>query len=221
MRALFVTTSSNSLAPDHPTGLWLEEFAVPYMAATEAGIDVIVASPKGGAVPLDPKTAPNEKQSKEWASALQALRSSVTLDSVKDQSFDGVFIPGGHGPMVDLARDSALHELIARHDAAGKLISAMCHGPAALVYAKRSNGEPFFKGRRATGFTNTEEWLAGLKDVVPFLLEDAMKDSGADFHSGLVPMLSHVEQDGNLLTGQNPNSSAALATKFVEALSPY
>ena len=221
MRALCVTTSSNSLAPDHPTGLWLVEFAVPCMAATEAGIDVIVASPKGGAVPFDPKTAPNEEQSKEWALALQALLGSVTIESVKDQSFDGVFIPGGHGPMVDLARDSGFPELIARHDAAGKLIAAMCHGPASLVYAKRSNGEAFFKGRRATGFTNTEERVAGPKDVVPFLLEDAMQDSGADFHSGLVPMLSHVEQDGNLLTAQNPNSSAALATKLVEALSPH
>ena len=87
-----------------------------------------------------------------------------------------MFIRGGHGPIVDLARDSDLHELIARHDAEGKLIAARCHGPSALVYAKRSNGEPFFKGRRATGFTNTEERLAGLKDVVPFLLEDAMED---------------------------------------------
>ena len=105
-----------------------------------------------------------------------ALSSRVKVDSVKDQSFDGVFIRGGHGPMVDLSRDSTLHELIARYDAEGKLVAAMCHGLPAQVYAKRSNGEPFFKGRRATGFTNTEERLAGLKDVVPFLLEDAMED---------------------------------------------
>lgn len=151
---------------------------------------------------------------------MPALRSSVTVDSVKDQSFDGVFILGGHGPMVELARDFTLHELIARHDAEGKLTAALCHGPAALVYAKRSNGEPFFKGRLAAGFTNTEELLAGLKDMVPFLLEDAIKESGADFHSELVPVLSHVEQDGNLLTGQNPHSSDALATKLFEALPP-
>lgn len=220
MRALFVTTSSNSLAPDHPTGLWLEEFAVPYLAATAAGIDVTVASPNGGAVPIDPKTEPNEKQTREWASALQALRNSVTLDSVKNETFDGVFIPGGHGPMVDLARNATLHALVTRHDAEGKLIAAICHGPAALVHAKRATGEPFLKGRRATGFTNTEERLSGLKDVVPFLLEDAMKEAGADYHSALVPLLSHVERDGNLLTGQNPHSSAALADKLVEALSP-
>ena len=219
MRALFVATSSNSLAPGHPTGLWLEEFAVPYLAATEAGIDVTVASPKGGAVPLDPKTEPDEKQQKAWAPALQALRSSVALGSVAGESFDAIFIPGGHGPMVDLAHDATLHALVSRHDAAGKLIAAVCHGPAALVHARRGNGEPFFKGRRVTGFTNTEETLSGLKDVVPFLLEDSMKEAGADFHSALLPMLSHVEHDGNLLTGQNPKSSAALAEKLVKALS--
>lgn len=220
MRALFVATSSNSLAPGHPTGLWLEEFAVPYTAARDAGIEVTVASPKGGVVPLDPKTEPDEKQQQEWAPALQALRTSVTLESVAEQSFDAIFIPGGHGPMVDLAHDATLHALVARHDGNGKLIAAVCHGPAALVHATRGNGEPFFKGRRATGFTNTEETLAGLKGVVPFLLEDAMKKAGADFHSALLPMLSHVERDGNLLTGQNPNSSAALAKELVQALSP-
>lgn len=218
MHALFVTTSSNQLAPDHPTGLWLEEFAVPYMAATEAGIAVTVASPKGGAVPLDPKTEPNEKQQKNWAAAIQALRNSVTLASVGKENFDAIFIPGGHGPMVDLAHDATLHALVARHDAAGKLIASVCHGPAALVHARRASGEPFFKGRRATGFTNAEERLAGLKDVVPFLLEDAMKSSGADFHSALLPMLSHIEHEANLLTGQNPNSSEALAKAMVEAL---
>ncbi|CAN5430069.1 hypothetical protein BH11PSE9_BH11PSE9_16960 [soil metagenome] len=218
MHALFVTTSSNQLAPDHPTGLWLEEFAIPYMAATEAGIVVTVASPQGGAVPLDPKTEPNHKQQKDWAIALQALSRSVTLDSVKDEHFDAIFIPGGHGPMVDLANDATLHALVARHDAAGRLIAAVCHGPAALVNARRPSGEPFLKGRRATGFTNAEELLAGLKGVVPFLLEDAMKSGGADFHSALIPMFSHIEHDGNLLTGQNPHSSEALAKAMVEAL---
>ena len=219
MHALFVTTSSDQLANGHPTGLWLEEFAVPYIAVTEAGIAVTVASPKGGAVPLDPKTEPNEKQSRNWAVAIQALCHSVTLDSVKEEHFDAIFIPGGHGPMVDLVNDATLHALVARHDAAGKLIAAVCHGPAALVNARRSSGEPFLKGRRATGFTNAEERLAGLKDVVPFLLEDAMKSSGADFHSALVPMFSHIEHDANLLTGENPHSSAALAKAMVEALS--
>lgn len=218
MHALFVTTSATQLAPDHPTGLWLEEFAVPYLAAVETGITVTVASPQGGPVPLDPKTEPDEKQREQWARPLEALRHSVTLASVQNETFDAIFIPGGHGPMVDLARDATLHALVARHDAAAKVIAAVCHGPAALVHARRADGQPFFQGRRATGFTNAEEFLARLKDVVPFLLEDEMKAAGADFHSALLPMLSHVEEDGNLITGQNPNSSEAVAEALVAAL---
>jgi putative intracellular protease/amidase len=218
MHALFVATSSHQLAPEHPTGLWLEEFAVPYMLALEAEIAITVASPEGGAVPLDPKTEPDPSQRREWAPALESLRHSVTLASVKDQTFDAIFIPGGHGPMTDLVDDADLQALLARHDCAGKMIAAVCHGPAALVRAKRSTGEPFLSGRRATGFTNVEERLAGLHDVVPFLLEDAMKSAGADYHSALLPMLSHIEQDGNLLTGQNPRSSLAVGEALVKSL---
>ena len=218
MRILFVTTSSDRLASGHPTGLWVEEFAVPYMAALDAGIRVVVASPNGGAVPLDAKSAPSDSEKKTWAPALIALGSSVPLASVQDEDFDAIFIPGGHGPMVDLAHDKGLHELVARHDAGGKLIAAVCHGPAALVHAQRANGAPFLEGRRATGFTDTEERLAGLHDKVPFLLEDVMKSKGADFHSALLPMLSHIEHDGNLLTGQNPRSSEAIAKAIVSEL---
>lgn len=218
MRALFVTTSSDHLASGHPTGLWLEEFAVPFIAAVDAGISVVVASPKGGAVPIDAKSAPSDSEKEAWATALNALRSSVTLASIQNETFDAIFIPGGHGPMVDLAHDELLHALIARHDASGKLIAAVCHGPAALVYAKRADGTSFLAGRRATGFTDTEERLAGLHDKVPFLLEDVMKAEGADFHSALLPMLSHIEQDGNLLTGQNPRSSEAIAKAMLSVL---
>lgn len=167
MSALFVTTSADRLTPGHPTGLWLEEFAVPYLAAVEAGLEVVVASPDGGAVPLDPKNEPDGRQSKEWAPALQALRRSVTLDSVKDRDFDVVFVPGGHGPLVDLVDNATLHALVTRHDAAGRLVAAVCHGPAALVRAKRRDGRPFLEGRRATGFSNAEERLSGLHDECP------------------------------------------------------
>lgn len=218
MHALFVATSSSSLAPGHPTGLWLEEFAVPYTAARDAGIAVTVASPRGGTVPLDPKTRPDAQQQKDWAAALQALRDSVPLTSLGDDLYDAVFLPGGHGPMVDLAHDAGLHALLARHDAAGRLVAAVCHGPAALVHARRSDGAPLLRGRRATGFTNAEETQVGLHDVVPFLLEDAMKQAGAEFRTVPQPWASHVERDGNLLTGQNPQSSAALARELVRAL---
>jgi len=218
MRALIVATSCNRLPSGHPTGLWAEEFAVPYMTLTDAGVDVVVASPSGGAVPVDEKSKPSQSDAKEWAAALVALQSTVSLQSVAQEQFDLIFLPGGHGPLVDLASDSTLREMLSRQDAAGRLIGAVCHGPAGLLAVQRSDGSPLLKGRRVTGFTNTEERLAGLHDKVPFLLEDAMKAKGADFHSALLPMLSHVERDGNLLTGQNPKSSHAIGKAMVEAL---
>lgn len=218
MRALIVATSCNRLPSGHPTGLWAEEFAVPYMTLTDAGVDVVVASPGGGAVPVDEKSKPSQSDAKEWAAALVALQSTVTLQSVAQEEFDLIFLPGGHGPLVDLASDSTLRDMLSRQDAAGRLIGAVCHGPAGLLAVQRGDGSPLLKGRRVTGFTNTEERLAGLHDKVPFLLEDAMKAKGADFHSALLPMLSHVERDGNLLTGQNPKSSHAIGKAMVEAL---
>jgi len=218
MRALIVATSCNRLPSGHPTGLWAEEFAVPYMTLTDAGVDVVVASPSGGAVPVDEKSKPSQSDAKEWAAALVALQSTVSLQSVAQEQFDLIFLPGGHGPLVDLASDSTLREMLSRQDAAGRLIGAVCHGPAGLLAVQRSDGSPLLKGRRVTGFTNTEERLAGLHDKVPFLLEDAMKAQGADFHSALLPMLSHVERDGNLLTGQNPKSSHAIGKAMIEAL---
>lgn len=218
MRALIVATSCNRLPSGHPTGLWAEEFAVPYMTLTDAGVEVVVASPAGGAVPVDEKSKPSQNDAKEWAAALVALQSTVALQSVAHEEFDLIFLPGGHGPLVDLASDPTLRDMLSRQDAAGRLIGAVCHGPAGLIAVQRSDGSPLLKGRRVTGFTNTEERLAGLHDKVPFLLEDAMKAKGADFHSALLPMLSHVERDGNLLTGQNPKSSHAIGKAMIEAL---
>jgi len=218
MRALIVATSCNRLPSGHPTGLWAEEFAVPYLTLTDAGVEVVVASPAGGAVPVDEKSKPSQSDAKEWAPALVALQSTVALQSVANEEFDLIFLPGGHGPLVDLAGDATLRDMLARQDAAGRLIGAVCHGPAGLLSVQRRDGSPLLKGRRVTGFTNIEERLAGLHDKVPFLLEDAMKAKGADFHSALLPLLSHVERDGNLLTGQNPKSSHAIGKAMVEAL---
>lgn len=218
MRTLIVATSCNQLPSGHPTGLWAEEFAVPYLALREAGADLVVASPAGGAVPIDEKSRPTGDDAKAWAPALAALASTVTLASVRDEDFALIFLPGGHGPLVDLAVDPTLQDMLSRQDASGRLIAAVCHGPAGLLNVRRADGQPLLKGRRATGFTDTEERLAGLHDKVPFLLEDRMKAQGADFHSALLPMLSHVERDGHLLTGQNPRSSHAIAEAMVEAL---
>lgn len=218
MNVLIVTTSCNMLAPDHPTGLWLEEFAVPFTAFSEAGASIRVVSPKGGTVPIDPKTAPTEKDREKWPAALQALSSTGRLAEVAADRFDAVFIPGGHGPMVDLVNDQQLQRLLAAFDRDGKMVAAVCHGPAALLNVRNAAGEPLVKGRKVTGFTNVEERLVLLHSVVPFLLEDALKERGANFESALLPFFSHVVRDENLITGQNPASSTKVAEELLAAL---
>ncbi|MGZ3487125.1 MAG: type 1 glutamine amidotransferase domain-containing protein [Isosphaeraceae bacterium] len=218
MNVLIVTTSCNMLAPDHPTGLWLEEFAVPFTAFSEAGASIRVVSPKGGAVPIDPKTAPTEKDREKWPAAIQALTSTGRLAEVAADRFDAVFIPGGHGPMVDLVNDQQLQRLLAAFDRDGKMVAAVCHGPAALLNVRNAAGEPLVKGRKVTGFTNVEERLVLLHSVVPFLLEDALKERGANFESALLPFFSHVVRDENLITGQNPASSTKVAEELLAAL---
>ncbi|MGC1719956.1 MAG: type 1 glutamine amidotransferase domain-containing protein [Isosphaeraceae bacterium] len=218
MNVLIVTTSCNMLAPDHPTGLWLEEFAVPFTAFSKAGASIRVVSPKGGAVPIDPKTAPTEKDREKWPAALQALTSTGRLAEVAADRFDAVFIPGGHGPMVDLVNDQKLQRLLAAFDRDGKMVAAVCHGPAALLNVRNAAGEPLVKGRKVTGFTNVEERLVMLHSVVPFLLEDALKERGANFESALLPCFCHVVRDDNLITGQNPASSTKVAEELLAAL---
>lgn len=218
MNVLIVTTSCNMLAPDHPTGLWLEEFAVPFTAFSKAGASIRVVSPKGGAVPIDPKTAPTEKDREKWPAALQALSSTGRLAEVAADRFDAVFIPGGHGPMMDLVNDQELQRLLAAFDRDGKMVAAVCHGPAALLNVRNAAGEPLVKGRKVTGFTNVEERLVLLHSVVPFLLEDALKERGANFESALLPFFSHVVRDENLITGQNPASSTKVAEELLAAL---
>jgi putative intracellular protease/amidase len=218
MHILIVTTSASMLPPNHPTGLWLEEFAVPYDHFIAHGAHVTVASPLGGAVPLDPRTEPDDRDRIRYFGALRALQSSHTLAGIDDSFFDGLFIPGGHGPVVDLVHDRDLHRLIAGFEEDGKFIGAVCHGPAALLEVRGSDGHYLVRDRRLTGFSNLEERLAGMHAKVPFLLEDELKKRGARYDSALLPMTSHVIRDGNLITGQNPASSAGVAHEFLEGL---
>lgn len=218
MNILMVTTSASRLPPDHPTGLWLEEFAVPYERFVEEGASITVASPLGGSVPLDPKTAPNDRQRSKWQRALQALASSIPLDTVNDDAFDGVFIAGGHGPIVDLVDDRSLQALLSSVFEDGKFIGAVCHGLAALLNVRGPDGHYLVRDRRLTGFSNLEERLAGMHGKVPFLLEDELKRRGAKYVTALIPMTSHVIRDGSLITGQNPASSHRVADAFLEGL---
>lgn len=218
MKVLIVTTSCNSLGKGHPTGLWLEEFAVPFNALNAAGIEIVVASPRGGKVPLDPKTNPSDKQKMEWGEALRALNDTNKLSDINPDGFEGIFIPGGHGPVVDLVRDPDLIDLIETFDQRRKLIAAVCHGPVAFLNAENRAGETFVNARKVTGFSNMEERFVMLHDVVPFLLEDELKKQGGLYEGSLVPMMSHVVRDGNVLTGQNPASSKKLAEMMVDIM---
>lgn len=218
MKILIATTSADSLGAGHPTGTWLEEFAVPYTAFAQAGAALIVASPRGGKTPIDPKTTPDDEQRNTWAAALAALDSAVPLADVTAADFDAIFIPGGHGPMVDLAHDPDLARLVAQFDRDDKIIGAVCHGPAALLSAVGADGRPFVEGKRISGFTNNEEKLVKLDHVVPFLLETALKEKGAQFDGTPIPFAPHTVRDGNLITGQNPASSSGVAEKMLEAL---
>ncbi|MBV8594540.1 MAG: type 1 glutamine amidotransferase domain-containing protein [Caulobacteraceae bacterium] len=219
MKVLILVTSAAELAPGHPTGVWLEEYAIPYTALCITGVDITVASPAGGPGPIDPKTAPDSAASAKWRTALEALSSTARLADMKAEDYDAVFVPGGHGPMVDLASSDAAARLIGDFAAQGRIVAAVCHGPAALLNVAGPDGRPFVAGRRLTAFTNGEEIAAGLKAMVPFLLEDRLKAAGAAFEHALLPGACHVVVDGRLITGQNPASSEALAKALSEALS--
>ncbi|MCE0491235.1 type 1 glutamine amidotransferase domain-containing protein [Pantoea sp. Mb-10] len=224
MKVLMVLTSHDTLGDTgKKTGFWLEEFAAPWYAFTDAGADVVLASPAGGQPPLDPKSDQPEFQTeftqrfKNDAAAQQALANTVKLETVQQDAFDTVFYPGGHGPLWDLAESATSIALIESFDRAGKPIGFVCHAPGVLRHVKGANGEPLVKGRNVTGFTNGEEAGVELTNVVPFLVEDEFKRLGAHYHKG-ADWSVFVQEDGNLVTGQNPASSEAAAKALLAKL---
>jgi putative intracellular protease/amidase len=224
MKILMVLTSHDQLGDTgRKTGFWLEELAAPYYVFKDAGAEIVLASPKGGQPPLDPKS--NEPdfrtdltrrfEADEAANA--QLASTVKLSSVKQEDFDTVFYPGGHGPMWDLAEDPDSIKLIESFVAAGKPIALVCHAPGALRHVKAPNGKPLVQGKKVTGFTNTEEEAVGLTKVVPFLVEDELKAKGGIF-SKKADWAVYVVTDGQLTTGQNPASSGPGAQALLDQL---
>ena len=224
MKILMVLTSHDQLGnTGRKTGFWLEEFAAPYYIFRDAGHDVVLASPKGGQPPLDPKSNEPANQTElthrfeRDPAAQKALASTVRLDGVKSDDFDTVYYPGGHGPMWDLAEDASSIRLIESFVAAGKPIALVCHAPGVLRHVKRSDGKPLVQGKKVTGFTNTEEEAVGLTKVVPFLVEDELKAKGGIF-SKKDDWQVYVVTDGLLITGQNPASSGPGAKALLETL---
>jgi len=224
MKILMVLTSHDKLGDTGKrTGFWLEEFAAPYYVLRDAGHEVMLASPAGGQPPLDPKSDEPDAQTqatrrfKSDKDAQEHLASTVKLADVDLFAFDGVFYPGGHGPLWDLAQDANSKAIIEGALEAGKPVALVCHAPAVLRNVTSPQGEPIVKGRKVTGFTNAEEEAVGLTDVVPFLLEDVLKEQGGEFSkAGMFE--PYVVQDGLLITGQNPPSSEPAAKKLLEAL---
>jgi putative intracellular protease/amidase len=217
MNVLMVLTSHDQLGnTGKKTGFWLEEFAAPYYLFKDAGAQVTLASPAGGQPPLDPKSDEPDFQTaatgrfKADTAAQQALASTVKLETVKAEDFDTVFYPGGHGPLWDLAESSTSIALIEAFERASKPIGFVCHAPGVLRHVKAANGEALVKGRKVTGFTNTEEAAVGLTDVVPFLVEDVLTTLGGHYQKE-ADWQSFAVEDGLLVTGQNPASSEAVA----------
>ena len=224
MKILMVLTSHDELGTTgKKTGFWLEELAAPYYAFLDAGAEITLASPKGGQPPLDPKSDEPDSQTDETRrfhsdSAAQAvLASTVKLDTVDQEAFDAVFYPGGHGPLWDLANDKHSISLIEKTLQAGKPVALVCHAPGVLRDVKNADGTPLVKGKKVTGFTNSEEEGVGLTEVVPFLVEDVLKQNGGLYSRG-DDWQSYTVQDGLLITGQNPGSSAETAKVLLASL---
>lgn len=224
MKILMVLTSHDQLGDTgKKTGFWLEEFAAPYYVLKDAGHEITLASRKGGQPPLDPKSDEPASQTdatrrfKRDQEAQTQLGSTERLDSVRSSDFDAVFYPGGHGPLWDLAEDPQSKALIERTLADGKPVALVCHAPAVLKNVTADDGTPLVAGKRVTGFTDEEEEAVGLTEVVPFLLEDVLKQLGAKF-SKAEPFKPHVVREGLLITGQNPASSEPAAEALLKAL---
>ncbi len=224
MKILMVLTSHDQLGnTGKKTGFWLEEFAAPYYVFKDAGAQLTLASPKGGQPPLDPKSDEPDAQTdatrrfRQDPAAQTALASTVMLGTVKAGDYDAIFYPGGHGPLWDLAEDRDSIALIEAFYNAGKPVAAVCHAPGVLRHAKDADGQPLVKGKKVTGFTNSEEEAVQLTKVVPFLVEDELKAKGGIFSKG-PDWASYVLTDGLLLTGQNPASSQAAAEALLSKL---
>ncbi len=215
-RVLMVVTNHTEITADHKTGLWLEEFAVPYNLLKAEGYDVKVTSIQGGKVALDPNSIP-EEQNEEWAEAEKELENTAQLSKEDAQGFEGIFLPGGHGTMFDFPESETLQYVLQHFAEDQKAIGSVCHGPSGLVNATYKDGTPIVKGKKVSGFTDSEEQDMGLVENMPFLLETKLREKGALFQAG-DNWAVHAVRDGKLATGQNPQSSEATAKHFIDAL---
>jgi putative intracellular protease/amidase len=224
IKILLIATSHSRMGEgDRKTGLWLEEFAVPYYIFKDAGAILTLASPKGGEIPLDPKSesiiasSSTIKRFQKDTDGLNYLNHSTPISGLKAEDFDLVFLLGGHGAMWDFPDDEQLKKLLEEFDRQNKLIGSVCHGAAALLHVEGISGDPLLKGRQITAFSNNEEQIWGLTKLVPFMLESELSSLGG-FYNKSHDFVSNIVVDGNLITGQNPASSKEVAKKLLLCL---
>ncbi|WP_338675182.1 type 1 glutamine amidotransferase domain-containing protein [Streptomyces sp. SCSIO 30461] len=222
MKVLIVLTSHDELGDTgRKTGFWLEELAAPYYRFKQAGAQIVLSSPQGGRPPLDPKSNEPDFQTDQTRrfeadpEATRALANTVRLDSISVSDFDAVFYPGGHGPLWDLAEDTVSARLIETALRSGKPVGLVCHAPGVLRHTVNDDGTALVSGRKVTGFTNSEEEAVQLSNIVPFLVEDELTRLGG-VYSKTDDWQPYVVQDGLLITGQNPASSASAADALME-----
>ena len=224
MKILIVLTSHDTLGDTgKKTGFWLEELAAPYYSFVDAGAELILASPAGGQPPLDPKSNEPDAQTETTKRfeadevAMQQLANTHKLSEVLNQDFDAVFYPGGHGPLWDLAEDQNSISLIEQTLQANKPVALVCHAPGVLRDVQDAEGRSIVEGKSVTGFSNSEEDGVALTDIVPFLVEDMLKEKAGQY-SKADDWQAYVQEDGLLITGQNPASSAATAEALLKLL---
>lgn len=222
-KVLFITTSADKINEEWPSGIWFEELSTPYYILKDGGVEVDIASPKGGNVPCDPKAFEDEhitesvERFRKDQEAAMKLGNSKVLSQADFNQYDAIFFPGGHGAIMDLPEDQTIKSELGEFFDSGKIVAAICHGPAGLVSAKKGDGKALVEGRRVTCFSNSEETVIGVENTVPILLEKTFREQGAKFEAK-EDFSENVVVDGNLITGQNPASSELIGKKLLEQL---
>lgn len=223
-KVVFVLTSHEDLGnTGEKTGFWIEEFAAPYYTLKDKGVEITLASPKGGQPPIDPKSAsddfatPATKRFDTDKETQAILANTVKLEDIQQADYDAIFYPGGHGPLWDLAEDKNSIALIESFYTNNKPVAAVCHAPAVFKNTKGADGKPLVNGKKVTGFTNSEEEAVQLTSIVPFLVEDMLKNNGGIYSKGQ-DWAPYALEDGLLITGQNPASSELVAEMLLKKL---
>nr|WP_263313345.1 type 1 glutamine amidotransferase domain-containing protein [Mammaliicoccus sp. Marseille-Q6498] len=215
-KVLIVVTNASQFKDGKPTGLWLEEAAIPYKVFIKNGLEVDIASVNGGSVPIDPNST-QENETKEYHDVLEKLQQTNGIKDIVFENYDGIFLPGGHGTVFDFPNNPDLENMLAYYRENDKVIGAVCHGPSAFVGAKLPDGNYLVNDVKLTAFTDSEEKAMQLDNDVPFLLQSQLEEQGARFVKG-GDFESHTVADGKFVTGQNPNSSQEVAEKFVNII---